>query len=128
MPEELAKVINDQVGSYMTTDYRLYVQNGILNQYKPLAQDKIKSVAKRYDELLKDPKNINRTKESLKAQADKDVVNYLKRGNLEDPTNQRLLNKDAGKTIKSNLTKQESEGLKIDSTVLLPRKLKEFQK
>ena len=128
MPEELAKVINDQVGSYMTTDYRLYVQGGILNQYKPLAQDKMKSVAKRYDELLKDPKNINRPKESLKAQADKDVINYLKRGNLEDPTNQRLLNKDAGKTIKSNLTKQESEGLKINSDVLLPRKLKEFQK
>ena len=128
MPEELAKAINDRIGGYMTTDYRLFVQGGVFNQYKPVAQVKAKAVAKRYDELLKNPKNVNRTKESLKAQADKDIVNYLKRGNLEDPTNQRLLNKDAGKTIKSNLTKEESEGLKINPSALLPRKLKESQK
>ena len=128
MPEELARAFNDQIGSYGTIDYKMYVQGGLLNAYKPIAQDKAKAVAKRYDQLLKKPENVNRTVESLQNKARRDVDDFLKHKGLEDPSSQRLMEKDAGKNYKSNLTKQESEGLKIDTAALKPRKLEEWQK
>ena len=126
--DELAKVINDGLGSYMTKDYRLFVQGGLANTYKPLAQQKTKALTSRYDQLLKDPKNVNRTKESLKVQAAKDVDDFIKYKGLENPSSQRLVQKEQGEIIKSKLTQQEREGLKIDTTALLPRRLKEYQR
>ena len=128
MPDELAKVINDGLGSYMTKDYRLFIQGGLANTYKPLAQQKTKALTSRYDQLLKDPKNVNRTKESLKVQAAKDVDDFIKYKGLENPSSQRLVQKEQGEIIKSKLTQQEREGLKIDTTALLPRRLKEYQR
>ena len=69
MPEELSKILNDQIGTYMTTDYRMHLDMGILAKYKPTAQELIKAQDSRFDQLIKDPKNINRTRESLRIQA-----------------------------------------------------------
>ena len=35
MPDQLAKAFNEQIGSYGTIDYRLYVQGGLYNTYRP---------------------------------------------------------------------------------------------
>jgi len=128
MPDELAGAINSGIGNYLTTAHRLWEQGGLLSKFKPTAQDRAKSIAKRYDQLLKNPDNKNKLKQTLQIKAAKDVDDFLKYKGLDNPSDQRLLKKNRGEEYKSNLTKQEDEGLKIDTSVLKPRVLEEYQK
>ena len=126
MPEEIANILNNQIGTYMTTEYRMHVNMGLLSQYKPTAQDLMKAKQVRLDQLIKDPKNINRTKESLKVQADKDVARYVKSKSLDEiPLDKmRAKNGDVDQVV-SPVTKTEIESVSINPNILKPKQLKE---
>ena len=129
MPEEIANILNNQIGTYMTTEYRMHVNMGLLSQYKPTAQDLMKAKQVRLDQLIKDPKNINRTKESLKVQADKDVARYVKSKSLDEiPLDKmRAKNGDVDQVV-SPVTKTEIESVSINPNILKPKQLEEWQR
>ena len=114
--EEIANILNDQIGTYMTTSYRLHLNMGLLAKHKPTGQDLIKAQKSRFEQLVKDPKNINRTRESLDIQAKKDVARFVKNKGLEQIPSDKLKAKNGDlKQYVSPVTKTEIENIKLDS-------------
>jgi len=129
MPEELAKILNDQIGTYMTTDYRMHLNMGLLAKYKPTAQDLAKSQKSRFEQLVKDPKNINRTRESLDIQAKKDIARYVKNKGLDEIPLDKMSAKNGDlKEVVNPVTKTEIENIKLNPNILKPKQLEEWQR
>ena len=129
MDEELAKILNDQIGTYMTTSYRMHLNMGLLAKHKPTGQELIKAQKSRFEQLVKDPKNINRTRESLDIQAKKDVARYVKNKGLEQVPSDKLKAKNGDiKQYVSPVTKTEIENIKLNPNILKPKELQEWQR
>ena len=129
MPEELAKILNDQIGTYMTTDYRMHLDMGLLSKYKPTAQELTKAQKSRFEQLVKDPKNINRTRESLDIQAKKDVARFVKTRGLDEIPLDKLQAKNADvDAVVNPVTKTEIESIKLNPNILKPKQLEEWQR
>ena len=78
---------------------------------------------------MSDPKNINRTRESLDIQAKKDVARFVKNKGLEQIPSDKLKAKNADlKQYVSPVTKTEIENIKLDSRILKPKELEEWQR
>ena len=129
MPEELAKILNDQIGTYMTTDYRMHLDMGILAKYKPTAEDLVKAQDSRFNQLFKDPKNKTRTVESLRIQAKKDVARFVKSKGLDEIPLDKMQAKNADiDAVVSPVTKTEIESIKLNPNILKPKQLEEWQR
>ena len=129
MPEEIANILNDQIGTYMTTSYRLHLNMGLLAKHKPTGQDLIKAQKSRFEQLVKNPENINRTRESLDIQAKKDVARFVKNKGLEQIPSDKLKAKNGDlKQYVSPVTKAEIENIRLDSKILKPKELEEWQR
>jgi hypothetical protein len=129
MPEELSKILNDQIGTYMTTDYRMHLDMGILAKYKPTAQELVKAQDSRFNQLFKDPKNKTRTVESLRIQAKKDVARFVKSKGLDEIPLDKMQAKNADiDAVVSPVTKTEIESIKLNPNILKPKQLEEWQR
>ena len=129
MPEELANILNDQIGTYMTTDYRMHLDMGLLSKYKPTAEDLVKAQKSRLDQLIKDPKNFNRTKQSLDIQAKKDVARFVKKRGLDEIPLDKMQAKNGDlKEVVNPVTRTEVENIKLNPNILKPKQLEEWQR
>jgi len=132
MPEEIADVLNREIGGYVTNDYRLFMNMGWLARYKPTLQELRPAIDSRYKQLFSMPENQYRTVESLKKQSQRDVLRYLKSQGLDEVPISKLSeqgkNADVKNVMGNRITQAEVKAVDIDTNILKPRQLEEWQR
>ena len=117
MPEDIAKNIKGQLGSYMTTLYEQFEKSGPLMKYEPTAAQILKSKdLLRADKVraLNLAKNVEPTPAQMNAINDavENEVNYFLRKESVDEINVQNLKNEAGDVI-NNPTRAEIENVVV---------------
>ena len=132
MPDDVADILNKQIGQYVTNDYRLFMNLGRLARYKPNLEQLRPAIDTRYKQLFDMPENAYRTREGLQKQAHNDVYRFLKSQGVDELSVSDLKaggkNADVRDVMGQHMTKTEVEALQIDPNILKPRVLEEWQR
>ena len=132
MPEDIAKNIKGQLGSYMTTLYEQFEKSGPLMKYEPTAAQIIKAKdLLRADKVraLDLAKNVEPTGAQMNAINDavESEVNYFLRKESVDEINVQNLKNEAGDVI-NNPNRAEIENVVVKDKILTQKVLKPWQR
>jgi len=131
MPQELSDTIASQMGRYLTTEYKQFVQRGPFMRYKVTAQQKQNAINLRAGDLKKfyASKGMPINDARIVNQAAKDVDEFIKLKSIDQADVYQLTGKNTDvQTVVDKATKAEVEAVKVNPNILKTKVLEPWQK
>ena len=132
MPEKIADTISSQMGRYLTSEYKQFVQQGPFMKYKVTAKQMDDAIKLRAGDLKKyyASKGMPISEQGIQKQALKDVQEFIKLKDIEQAEAYKLVGEgeNAGaRTITDKLSKEEVESIKLNPSILETKVLEPWQ-